>query len=127
MPVKSAPRERPFIEMLLSAYERGAWKDAVRDWVEERQDGAVAGGCLNASGCRHSSHNHLGSASRLELAFKIRCCQHAPASLGDDNIARLLIQLWQEFGPSLGKRRVAARTLLRPVRRPSRHIDQHDW
>ncbi|MGC9949343.1 MAG: hypothetical protein ABSF64_23500 [Bryobacteraceae bacterium] len=41
MPVNSPPRERQFIEMLLSAYENGTWKDAVRDWVEERQDGAV--------------------------------------------------------------------------------------
>ncbi len=82
---------------------------------------------LNANRCRHSSHNHLGNASRLELAFKIRCCECAPASLGDDNIARLLIQLRQKVGPSLGKRHVAARTLLRPARRPSRHIDQYDW
>jgi hypothetical protein len=43
MPVKSPPRERQFIEMLLSAYEGGMWKDAVRDWVEERQDGGAAG------------------------------------------------------------------------------------
>lgn len=83
--------------------------------------------CLNAYRCRHSSYNHLGNASRLELAFQIRCCERAPASLRDDNIARLPIQLRQKVGPSLGKRYVAARTLLRPARRPSRHIDQYDW
>jgi hypothetical protein len=41
MPVKSPPKERPLIEMLLSAYEDDAWKGASLDWVEERQDGAV--------------------------------------------------------------------------------------
>ena len=41
MPVKSPPRERPLIEMLLSAYENDAWKNAALDWVEEKQDGAV--------------------------------------------------------------------------------------
>jgi len=53
----------------------------------------LASGCLNAAGCHHSRHNHLGNASRPELAFKIRCCECAPASLGDDDIARLPIQL----------------------------------
>ena len=87
----------------------------------------LARGCLNSNGRRHSRHNHLGNASLLELVFKIRRCECAPASLGDDNIARLLIQLRQKVGPSLGKCRVAARTLLRPSRRPARHVDQHDW
>jgi hypothetical protein len=41
MPVKSPPRERPLIEMFLSAYENNAWKTASLDWVEEKQDGAV--------------------------------------------------------------------------------------
>jgi hypothetical protein len=41
MPIKSEPRERPFIKMFLSAYEGGLWKDAIPDWVEETQDGAV--------------------------------------------------------------------------------------
>ena len=83
----------------------------------------LAGGCLNAAGCSHSSHNNLGNASRLELAFKIRGSECAPASLGDDKIARLLIQLRQKVGPSLGKRCVDAQTLYRPARRTSRHID----
>ena len=81
---------------------------------------------LNATRCRHSGHNHLGNASRLELVFKIRRCECAPASLGDDDIARLPIQLRQKIGPPLGKRYAAARTLFRPARRPSRHIDQYD-
>jgi len=41
MPVKSSPRERPIIEMLLSAHENDTWKGASLDWVEEKQDGAV--------------------------------------------------------------------------------------
>jgi len=82
---------------------------------------------LDATGGHHSGHNHLGNASRLELTFKIRCCECAPTSLGDDDIARLLIQLRQEVGPALGKRCAAAWTLFRPAWRPSRHIDQHDW
>src|SRR5258706_8238104 len=41
MPVKSLPRERPFIEMFLDEYENASWKFAVRDWLEERIDGAV--------------------------------------------------------------------------------------
>jgi hypothetical protein len=41
VPVKSPPRERPLIEMFLSAYDSDSWKDASRDWVEERQDSAV--------------------------------------------------------------------------------------
>lgn len=41
MPVKAPPRERPFIEMFLSFYENDSWNRATRDWVEERQDGAV--------------------------------------------------------------------------------------
>ncbi len=41
MPVKTEPKERPIIRMLLSACEDGAWKDASLDWVEEKQDGAV--------------------------------------------------------------------------------------
>jgi hypothetical protein len=50
MPVKSQPKERPIIEMLLSAYENGAWVGASLDWVEERQDGAVEVVATNASG-----------------------------------------------------------------------------
>jgi hypothetical protein len=53
----------------------------------------LASGCLNANGCRHTSYNNLGNASRLKLVFKIRGGERAPASLGDDNIARLPIQL----------------------------------
>src|ERR1019366_8162623 len=41
MPVKSQPKERPLLEMFLSEYEIGAWRDAVPDWVEERTDGTV--------------------------------------------------------------------------------------
>lgn len=41
MPVKSPPRERPLILMLLSACDGGAWSSAVPDWIEERIDGAV--------------------------------------------------------------------------------------
>ena len=41
MPVKSPPKERPIIELFFSAYENETWKDAVLDWVEEKQDGAV--------------------------------------------------------------------------------------
>jgi len=41
MPVKSPPKERPIIEMLLSAYENDTWKGSSLDWVEEKQDGAV--------------------------------------------------------------------------------------
>lgn len=41
VPVKSPPKERPIIEMLLSAYDNDAWKEASLDWVEERLDGAV--------------------------------------------------------------------------------------
>jgi hypothetical protein len=41
MPVKSPPKERPLIEMFLSAYENDAWRNAALDWVEEKQDGAV--------------------------------------------------------------------------------------
>jgi hypothetical protein len=41
MPVKSPPKERPLLEMFLSEYENGAWRNAVPDWVEERMDGAV--------------------------------------------------------------------------------------
>src|SRR6266566_3766238 len=41
MPVKFPPRERPLIEMFLSAYENDTWKGASLDWVEEKQDGAV--------------------------------------------------------------------------------------
>jgi len=50
MPVKSPPKERPIIEMLLSAYENGAWVGASLDWVEERQDGAVEVVATNAGG-----------------------------------------------------------------------------
>ena len=41
MPVKSEPKERPLILMLLSACDAGAWQHAQLDWVEEKQDGAV--------------------------------------------------------------------------------------
>jgi hypothetical protein len=41
MPVKTEPRERPIIRMLLSACDNGAWQHADLDWVEEKQDGAV--------------------------------------------------------------------------------------
>ncbi len=41
MPVKSPPKERPIIELFLSAYENDTWKTASLDWVEEKQDGAV--------------------------------------------------------------------------------------
>jgi hypothetical protein len=34
MPVKSPPRERPFLEMLLAEYENGTWKDATRKRLE---------------------------------------------------------------------------------------------
>ena len=41
MPVKSEPKERPLILMLLSACDAGAWQQALLDWVEEKADGAV--------------------------------------------------------------------------------------
>jgi hypothetical protein len=41
MPVTSEPRERPLIRMFLACYENCSWKDAMTDWVEEKQDGAV--------------------------------------------------------------------------------------
>jgi hypothetical protein len=41
MPVKSEPKERPLILMLLSACDTGAWQQALLDWVEEKADGAV--------------------------------------------------------------------------------------
>ena len=41
MPVKTEPKERPIIRMLLSACGDSAWKNASLDWVEEKQDGAV--------------------------------------------------------------------------------------
>lgn len=52
MPVNSKPRERPIIEMLLSAYENGAWKTAALDWVEEREDGAVEVVATRADGIK---------------------------------------------------------------------------
>src|SRR5712664_2494600 len=41
MPVKTEPRERPIIRMLLSACDNGAWQHTNLDWVEENQDGAI--------------------------------------------------------------------------------------
>jgi hypothetical protein len=41
MPVKSEPKERPLILMLLSACDTGAWQQALLDWVEEKADRAV--------------------------------------------------------------------------------------
>jgi len=41
MPVKSPPRERPFILMFLAELEDGAWKSSVPNWLEEHTDGAV--------------------------------------------------------------------------------------
>lgn len=41
MPVKSPPKERPLLEMFLCEYDNGAWKAALRDWVEEHTDGGV--------------------------------------------------------------------------------------
>lgn len=41
MPVKAEPKERPIIQMLLSACDNGTWQHALLDWVEEKQDGAV--------------------------------------------------------------------------------------
>jgi hypothetical protein len=52
MPVKGLPKERPIIEMLLSAYENDAWKDASLNWVEETQDGAVEVVATRADGTR---------------------------------------------------------------------------
>ena len=88
---------------------------------------SLAGGRLNAAGGGHSSDNNVGNASRLELVFKICGCEGAPASLGDQQIVRLLVELRQKVRPALGKGWIAARTLLRPARRTACHIDQHDW
>lgn len=41
MPAKANRKERPVIQMLLSACDGGAWKDAGLDWIEQREDGAV--------------------------------------------------------------------------------------
>ncbi len=52
VPVKSQPKERPIIEMLLAAYENDAWNGASFDWVEEREDGAVEVIATKADGIR---------------------------------------------------------------------------
>lgn len=52
MPVKSPPRERPIIELLLSAYDNGTWQSASLDWVEEKQDSAVEVIATKADGTR---------------------------------------------------------------------------
>lgn len=41
MPVKSARKERPLIELFLSAYENEGWKSCTLDWLEDKHDGAV--------------------------------------------------------------------------------------
>jgi hypothetical protein len=41
MPIQSIRRERPLIELFLSAYDNGAWQCASLDWLEDRQDSAV--------------------------------------------------------------------------------------
>ena len=41
MPVKSARKERPLIELFLSTYENDGWKSCSLDWPEDKQDGAV--------------------------------------------------------------------------------------
>src|ERR1700691_820244 len=41
MPVKSARKERPLIELFLSSYENDDWKSCALDWLEDKQDGAV--------------------------------------------------------------------------------------
>lgn len=52
MPVKTEPKERPIIRMLLSACDDGAWERADLDWVEEKQDGAVEVIATRADGTR---------------------------------------------------------------------------
>lgn len=34
-------KERPLLERFLSVYENDTWADSRRDWVDEREDGAV--------------------------------------------------------------------------------------
>src|SRR5579862_7837042 len=52
MPVKTEPKERPIIRMLLSACDDGSWERADLDWVEEKQDGAVEVIATRADGTR---------------------------------------------------------------------------
>ena len=52
MPVKTEPKERPIIRMLLTACDNGAWQHASLDWVEEKQDGAVEVIASRADGTR---------------------------------------------------------------------------
>ncbi|MCI0718095.1 MAG: hypothetical protein L0338_03820 [Acidobacteria bacterium] len=39
--MKSVRKERPLIELFLSAYENDGWKNCAIDWLEDKQDGAV--------------------------------------------------------------------------------------
>jgi len=52
MPVKSEPKERPIIRMLLSACDNGAWNGAALDWAEEKQDRAFEVIATNPNGKR---------------------------------------------------------------------------
>jgi hypothetical protein len=52
MPVKTEPKERPIIRMLLSACANGIWQHADLDWAEEKKDGAVEVVATRTDGAR---------------------------------------------------------------------------
>lgn len=43
--------ERPLITMFLSGYDRGAWKNATMNWIEETEENAVEVIATRADGC----------------------------------------------------------------------------
>ena len=50
MPVHSPRKERPLIELLLSAYQDDAYRECTLDWLEDTQDGAVEVLATNRAG-----------------------------------------------------------------------------
>jgi folylpolyglutamate synthase/dihydropteroate synthase len=64
VPVKAQPKERPIIQMLLSACDDGAWQQAHLDWVEEKQDGAVEVIATRADNPRAAAPHEIAEVAR---------------------------------------------------------------
>ena len=50
MPVQSPRKERPLIELFLSAYDNDSYKGCLLEWLEDKQDGAVEVLATNRAG-----------------------------------------------------------------------------
>ena len=85
----------------------------------------LARGGFDARAGRDADHHHLGHAQRLQPGLEIGGREGAPGPFGDDDVARLLLKLGDEFGEVRREGAHVGPGLFRASRRAAGDIDQH--